>query len=129
MYLLYIEAVAESTKAHAGGGGTDAGDGARRTRACAGARCGIADVLAEPDDCSMGSSLCPPIFGARGRQGGEPTLGLFGGALTRSRPRADVHVLVVGDPGMGKSQMLTAVAALARRAACTCAATRRPRRG
>jgi hypothetical protein len=32
--------------------------------------------------------------------------------------RADIHVLVVGDPGMGKSQMLTAASTIAPRGVC-----------
>ena len=37
--------------------------------------------------------------------------------------RADVHVLVVGDPGMGKSQMLTAASAIAPRGVYVCGNT------
>ena len=61
-------------------------------------------------------------------------LGLFGGshhrlgaaADSRSEAvgkRSDIHVLVVGDPGMGKSQMLTAAAALAPRGVYVCGNT------
>ena len=58
-------------------------------------------------------------------------LGLFGGSLralhraaaTAVGKRADIHVLVVGDPGMGKSQMLTAAAALAPRGVYVCGNT------
>ena len=57
-------------------------------------------------------------------------LGLFGGThrgVTDPQQavgsRADVHVLVVGDPGMGKSQMLTATAALAPRGVYVCGNT------
>lgn len=37
--------------------------------------------------------------------------------------RSDIHVLVVGDPGLGKSQMLRAAAALSPRAIFVCANT------
>lgn len=35
-------------------------------------------------------------------------LSLFGGNAKRARSRNDIHVLLVGDPGLGKSQMLQA---------------------
>lgn len=41
-------------------------------------------------------------------------LGLFGGSQDNNA-RADSHVLIVGDPGLGKSQMLQACAAVAPR--------------
>jgi DNA helicase MCM8 len=52
-------------------------------------------------------------------------LGLFGGTCRTAAGssataaeftvRADPHILIVGDPGMGKSQLLSAVAAVAPR--------------
>jgi DNA helicase MCM8 len=48
-------------------------------------------------------------------------LGLFGGtsrSLTTTSEftvRGDPHILIVGDPGLGKSQLLTAVAGVAPR--------------
>lgn len=58
-------------------------------------------------------SLCPDIFGHELVKAGL-MLALFRGGehTTRSNP----HVLVIGDPGLGKSQMLTAVASVAPRA-------------
>lgn len=41
-------------------------------------------------------------------------LGLFGGSQA-NHLRSDSHILVVGDPGLGKSQMLKACAAVATR--------------
>lgn len=35
-------------------------------------------------------------------------LSLFGGNVENSESRENIHVLVVGDPGLGKSQMLQA---------------------
>ena len=72
----------------------------------------------------LAASVCPTIFGHEVVKVGL-ALGLFGGArrgLARSK-RADLHVLVVGDPGMGKSQMLTAVAGLAPRGVYVCGNT------
>lgn len=76
------------------------------------------------------SSVCPSIFGHEvvkaglllGMVGGRPRTG-EPGERTPVGKRSDVHVLVVGDPGMGKSQMLTAVAALAPRGVYVCGNT------
>ncbi|KAJ2001090.1 DNA replication licensing factor mcm8 [Coemansia thaxteri] len=51
------------------------------------------------------------LFGARKRAGGER------GSISI---RSDSHVLVVGDPGLGKSQMLTAVGQIAPRGVYVC---------
>jgi len=37
-------------------------------------------------------------------------LSLFGGNAKRAQSRSDIHVLLIGDPGLGKSQMLQACA-------------------
>lgn len=56
-------------------------------------------------------SLCPTIYGSELVKAGL-VLALFGGvrkvASTPDRvpTRGDIHVLVVGDPGLGKSQLL-----------------------
>lgn len=75
-------------------------------------------------------SVCPSIFGHEVVKAGL-LLGMVGGrprsAGTAEHAsvgkRSDIHVLVVGDPGMGKSQMLTAVAALAPRGVYVCGNT------
>ncbi|ELP85914.1 DNA replication licensing factor mcm4, putative [Entamoeba invadens IP1] len=55
-------------------------------------------------------SLCPPIFGHYIVKTAM-ILVLFGGTRSHeTRIRADSHLLVVGDPGLGKSQILRAVA-------------------
>ncbi|KAJ2489626.1 DNA replication licensing factor mcm8 [Coemansia sp. RSA 2050] len=51
------------------------------------------------------------LFGARKREANEP------GSLNI---RSDSHVLIVGDPGLGKSQMLTAVGQIAPRGVYVC---------
>ncbi|KAJ2512154.1 hypothetical protein H4217_007027 [Coemansia sp. RSA 1939] len=72
------------------------------------------------------NSFCPGIFGHEMVKAGI-MLALFG---ARKRPtsahngaisiRSDSHVLVVGDPGLGKSQMLTAVGQIAPRGVYVC---------
>jgi len=37
-------------------------------------------------------------------------LSLFGGNAKRAQSRSDIHVLLLGDPGLGKSNMLQACA-------------------
>jgi len=78
----------------------------------------------EPDSFAwVVNSICPSIFGHEHVKAGL-TLGLFGGSKESSADsgsqdrlavRSDPHVLVVGDPGLGKSQMLRAVAQVAPR--------------
>ena len=64
------------------------------------------------------ASLCPSIYGHRLVKAGL-LLGLFGGTCrggdTALPVRGDPHILVVGDPGLGKSQMLNAVVSVAPR--------------
>ena len=59
-------------------------------------------------------SLCPNIYGLELIKAGL-LLSLFGGSATSSELREDIHVLVVGDPGLGKSQMLLACSRVAPR--------------
>lgn len=78
-------------------------------------------------------SFCPHIYGNELVKMGL-LLGLFGGSRqpTSSAPRgaegapcirSDPHVLIVGDPGLGKSQLLNFAAAVAPRAVYVCANT------
>ena len=64
------------------------------------------------------ASLCPRICGHELVKAGL-VLCLFGGctksAADRVPVRGDPHILVVGDPGLGKSQMLQACANVAPR--------------
>ena len=64
------------------------------------------------------NSLCPAIFGQSLVKAGL-ILGLFGGTVKGCNSalpvRGDPHILVVGDPGLGKSQMLTAACNVAPR--------------
>ncbi len=77
------------------------------------------------------ASLCPTIFGHELVKAGI-VLALFGGTNssdasnnkdTAFKIRSDIHVLIVGDPGLGKSQMLRAAANIAPRAVFVCGNT------
>ncbi|XP_061478488.1 DNA helicase MCM8 isoform X2 [Rhineura floridana] len=71
------------------------------------------------------NSLCPTIYGHEIVKAGL-VLTLFGGCQkymddkNRIPIRGDPHVLVVGDPGLGKSQMLQAVCNIAPRGVYVC---------
>ncbi|KAL4857670.1 putative DNA helicase [Chlorella vulgaris] len=73
-------------------------------------------------------SLCPSIFGHELVKAGL-LLSLFGGGRKASSSQADmalrrdIHVLLVGDPGLGKSQLLQAAAAAAPRGVYICGNT------
>uniref|UniRef100_U3KGL8 DNA helicase MCM8 n=1 Tax=Ficedula albicollis TaxID=59894 RepID=U3KGL8_FICAL len=74
------------------------------------------------------NSLCPSIYGHEIVKAGL-ALALFGGCQkfvddkNRIPVRGDPHVLVVGDPGLGKSQMLQAVCNIAPRGVYVCGNT------
>lgn len=53
------------------------------------------------------NSLCPGIYGHEMIKAGL-LLSLFGGNAKHKGLRDHIHVLIVGDPGLGKSQMLQA---------------------
>jgi len=87
----------------------------------------IHTVATEFDFSFLVYSLCPLILGHESVKVGL-LLGLAGGTTTQgsrnSVPiRGDVHVLVVGDPGLGKSQMLKAAAAVSPRGVYVCGNT------
>jgi len=74
------------------------------------------------------NSVCPAIFGHELVKTGL-LLGLVGGCQryvndpNRIAVRGDPHVLVVGDPGLGKSQMLQAISSIAPRGVYVCGNT------
>ncbi|XP_011907507.1 PREDICTED: DNA helicase MCM8 isoform X3 [Cercocebus atys] len=74
------------------------------------------------------NSLCPVIFGHELVKAGL-ALALFGGSQkfaddkNRIPIRGDPHILVVGDPGLGKSQMLQAACNVAPRGVYVCGNT------
>lgn len=85
------------------------------------------------------NSLCPTIFGhdlvklglllgllggtSAGVGGGVDNVNVAANEHEGLRIRSDIHVLVVGDPGLGKSQMLRAAATVAPRAVLVCGNT------
>lgn len=64
-------------------------------------------------------SLCPMIYGHEMIKAGL-LLGLFGGASITKGRRSEIHVLIVGDPGIGKSQMLQSCAEVSPRGIFVC---------
>ncbi len=69
------------------------------------------------------ASFCPTIFGHETVKLGL-LLGLLGGTHTPERQvRSDIHVLVVGDPGLGKSQLLRSAANCSPRSVVICGNT------
>ncbi|PKI62194.1 hypothetical protein CRG98_017567 [Punica granatum] len=70
-------------------------------------------------------SICPSIYGHELVKAGI-TLALFGGVRKHSLDqnkvpvRGDIHVIIVGDPGLGKSQLLQAAAAISPRGIYVC---------
>lgn len=64
-------------------------------------------------------SMCPSIYGHELVKAGL-LLSLFGGSSPNGEVREDIHVLLVGDPGLGKSQMLIACSRIAPRGVYIC---------
>ncbi|KAI3474682.1 hypothetical protein Pfo_029867 [Paulownia fortunei] len=70
-------------------------------------------------------SICPCIYGHELVKAGI-TLALFGGVRKHSMDqnkvpvRGDIHIIVVGDPGLGKSQLLQAAASVSPRGIYVC---------
>ncbi|XAR69032.1 DNA helicase [Bertholletia excelsa] len=70
-------------------------------------------------------SICPSIYGHELVKAGI-TLALFGGVQkhlmdqNKVPVRGDIHVLIVGDPGLGKSQLLQAAASVSPRGIYVC---------
>ncbi|KAK2647711.1 hypothetical protein Ddye_015200 [Dipteronia dyeriana] len=70
-------------------------------------------------------SICPSIYGHEFVKAGI-TLALLGGVRKHSMDRnkvpvrGDIHVIIVGDPGLGKSQLLQAAAAISPRGIYVC---------
>ncbi|KAG8376518.1 hypothetical protein BUALT_Bualt09G0071700 [Buddleja alternifolia] len=70
-------------------------------------------------------SICPSIYGHELVKAGI-TLSLFGGVRKHSMDqnkvpvRGDIHIIVVGDPGLGKSQLLQAAASISPRGIYVC---------
>ncbi|XP_045612321.2 DNA helicase MCM8 [Procambarus clarkii] len=87
----------------------------------------IQEIQAQPNLFKLlVGSLCPAIYGHELVKAGL-ILCLFGGCTKcghdRVPVRGDPHILVVGDPGLGKSQMLQACANVAPRGVYVCGNT------
>uniref|UniRef100_A0A452ZAU0 MCM C-terminal AAA(+) ATPase domain-containing protein n=1 Tax=Aegilops tauschii subsp. strangulata TaxID=200361 RepID=A0A452ZAU0_AEGTS len=73
-------------------------------------------------------SFCPSIYGHELVKAGI-TLALFGAVQKHSMDqnkvpiRGDIHVIIVGDPGLGKSQLLKAAASVSPRGIYVCGNT------
>ncbi|KAM4597632.1 DNA helicase MCM8-like, partial [Polymixia lowei] len=135
MFLLYIEAISVSnTKGQrSNAGGKDSrGDCSGSFGSQSGGEefslkelYAIQEIQSQPDLLRLiVQSLCPAIYGHLLVKAGL-VLALFGGrqkhADRNSIPiRGDPHILVVGDPGLGKSQMLQAVCNVAPRGIYVC---------
>ncbi|XP_059471137.1 DNA helicase MCM8 [Neocloeon triangulifer] len=119
MFLLYLDAVSLTSNKN-NGGLTSSGDIKFNTRD----NDAIKAIHSEPDLFRlMVNSLCPSIYGHEMVKAGL-LLALIGGTPREpSSGRSDVHVLVVGDPGLGKSQMLHAVTSIAPRGVYVCGNT------
>lgn len=71
----------------------------------------------------MVNSLCPSIYGHEMVKAGM-LLSLFGGSnCSINQTRGDIHILIVGDPGLGKSQMLQSVCNISPRGVFVCGST------
>jgi DNA helicase MCM8 len=90
---------------------------------------GINEIAHEPDVFKLiVNSICPSIYGNEVVKMAL-ALALFGGNQKNGEDknklavRGDPHVLIVGEPGLGKSQMLQAVSLLAPRGVYVCGNT------
>nr|CAB3263697.1 DNA helicase MCM8 [Phallusia mammillata] len=90
---------------------------------------GIKEIARQEDIFALlACSVCPTIYGQDMVKAGL-LLALFGGNMQREknsdilRIRGNSHVLLVGDPGLGKSQLLQAVSRLAPRGVYVCGNT------
>ncbi|XP_066596730.1 DNA helicase MCM8-like [Prorops nasuta] len=80
----------------------------------------IKDVYNKPNIFALlVNSLCPGIYGHEIIKAGL-ILGLIGGNSNNKEKRDDIHILLVGDPGLGKSQMLQACSRVATKGIFIC---------
>eukprot|EP00750_Incisomonas_marina_P001173 INCI10966.2.p1 GENE.INCI10966.2~~INCI10966.2.p1 ORF type:complete len:604 (-),score=114.40 INCI10966.2:97-1908(-) len=123
MYLLYIDAISVTKERSTQNQGRDGEvqDDAAEVKFSHNNLRFILAVAHSPNPMELVvSSVCPDIFGHDFVKFGL-ALALFGGVpkypdeVDNVHVRGDIHVLVVGDPGLGKSEMLNAVHKLAPR--------------
>ncbi|KAM4729618.1 DNA helicase MCM8 isoform 2-T2 [Anableps anableps] len=131
MFLLYIEATSVSnTKGQLSKSGGEGSGGSREDRT-GGEEFSLKELYAIQEIQSQPNllrlivhSLCPAIFGHLLVKAAL-ALALFGGRQKHTDKssvpvRGDPHILIVGDPGLGKSQMLQAVCNVAPRGIYVC---------
>ncbi|XP_054879379.1 DNA helicase MCM8 [Poeciliopsis prolifica] len=131
MFLLYIEATSVcNTKGQLSKCGSEGSGGSREDRT-GGEEFSLKELYAIQEIQSQPNllrlivhSLCPAIFGHLLVKAAL-ALALFGGRQKHTDKssvpvRGDPHILVVGDPGLGKSQMLQAVCNVAPRGIYVC---------
>ncbi|XP_069669025.1 DNA helicase MCM8 [Periplaneta americana] len=120
MFLMYIDAVSSVNNKNETQAGCSKGVGIEFNMKDYYA---IQEIHSQPDLFRfLVNSLCPTIYGHEMVKAGL-LLALFGGTLNHADGRSDPHVLVVGDPGLGKSQMLQACASVAPRGVYVCGNT------
>uniref|UniRef100_A0A4W5QIP6 DNA helicase MCM8 n=1 Tax=Hucho hucho TaxID=62062 RepID=A0A4W5QIP6_9TELE len=126
MFLLYIEANSVSNSKGQGSSGGERSSGIEFSLKELYA---IQEIHSQPDLLKLiVHSLCPAIYGHLLVKAGL-SLALFGGSQKHADDknkipiRGDPHILVVGDPGLGKSQMLQAVCNVAPRGIYVCGNT------
>ncbi|XP_055541524.1 DNA helicase MCM8 isoform X2 [Wyeomyia smithii] len=114
MYKMYLHAVAVRSNKNTITSWHKAGDFSDRDMEA------IRTIRAEPCPFRLlVHSLCPTIYGHEMIKAGL-LLGLFGGSTGAGKRRSEIHVLVVGDPGIGKSQILQSCADVSPRGIFVC---------
>ncbi|XP_074531803.1 DNA helicase MCM8 [Halichoeres trimaculatus] len=129
MFLLYLEATSVSNSK---GQQSKSGQGSGGSEDCSGGEefslkelYAIQEIQSQPELLRLiVHSLCPAIYGHLLVKAAL-ALALFGGRQKNTDKnsvpvRGDPHILIVGDPGLGKSQMLQAVCNVAPRGIYVC---------
>uniref|UniRef100_A0A3Q1D0F4 DNA helicase MCM8 n=1 Tax=Amphiprion ocellaris TaxID=80972 RepID=A0A3Q1D0F4_AMPOC len=125
MFLLYIEATSVSNTKGVQGSGGSAGDHSAGEEFSLKELYAVQEIQSQPELLRLiVHSLCPVIYGHLLVKAAL-ALALFGGRQKHTGKnsvpvRGDPHVLIVGDPGLGKSQMLQAVCNVAPRGIYVC---------
>ncbi|XP_051815675.1 DNA helicase MCM8 [Acanthochromis polyacanthus] len=131
MFLLYIEATSVSnskgqqSKPGVQGSGGSAGDRSAGEEFSLKELYAVQEIQSQPELLRLiVHSLCPAIYGHLLVKAAL-ALALFGGRQKHTGKnsvpvRGDAHILIVGDPGLGKSQMLQAVCNVAPRGIYVC---------
>ncbi|GLG92695.1 DNA replication licensing factor REC [Gryllus bimaculatus] len=120
MFLLYLEGVSViNSKSHS----LSSRNSAMGVKLDGKDFCAIKEIRSQPSLFRLlVHSLCPTIYGHELVKAGL-LLTLFGGSQKHADSRCDPHILVVGDPGLGKSQMLQACSSVAPRGVYVCGNT------